>query len=253
MERPNQAAAHDVQKEVVNMDKLNLVKSIVGSMPATSVKAREFFISWSGVATLAYEGFSPVLLDIKEHIETGIPGIAQEKPGAKWPKTTLGALKNGVTCTRDDAYALRDICDEMNKKVAAEDIVFEICELAVVVFQCRSLEKRLMTAPIALRNREVPALDDTPPKEHLRKVERTMAQFARSTIDAYLKEGLQREGNREDHYRVTHIESTLVFDLLEQQPRYIQEFIDAVNLRLPGHYCWFAEKSRHMTVRGLTS
>ena len=81
---------------------LNIIKEIVESKPPTSVKPREFFIAWQGVPTLAYEGFSAILLKIKKEISDAVPGLRKENPGSLWPKTTLGALKDNIFLSFED-------------------------------------------------------------------------------------------------------------------------------------------------------
>jgi len=226
---------------------LNIISSIVELKPRTNVKAREFFIAWNGVPTIAYRGFSRTLLSIKAEIQRAVPGMKQENPGARWPKTTLGALRDDRTLSWSDAHALRDICDRFNGEVNAEPEL-EIQELSVVVFQCRSLERRLLTQPIRLSASKAP--HDASPKEHLDEVEETMACFSRERLLEYIPL-LQHAGNRESHYRATHIEPTLVFDLHKGKPKVVKEFTKAVDEALPGAYCWFDPRSLHMTVRGL--
>ncbi|MFV1958555.1 MAG: hypothetical protein ACC662_03985 [Planctomycetota bacterium] len=126
----------------------------------------------------------------------------------------------------------------------------EVSGLSVVVFQCRSLERRLLKRPFSLRDDEGTPSDHEPPEVHVRSVRSTMDQFSSARLPEYLPR-LQADGNRESHYRETHVEATLVFDLRNQQPKAIQRFIEMVDGELPGAYCWFRTESLHMTVRGL--
>jgi hypothetical protein len=233
-----------------HVDRFNIVRNVVAAKPFTSVKPREFFISWSGVPTLAYQGFSPTLVSIKRELETLIPGLKQDNPGSRWPKTTLGALRDGRTLSLGEVRTLREICDELNAGIR-EDGIIEVRRLSFVVSQCRSLERRLLTLPVALAPRDLPAEDDKPSQEELDRVEATMAQFT-EPLERYLR-FVQRDGNRESHYRTPHIESTLIFDLARQQPLYMAEFIDQVEARLPGRYSWFDRDCRHITHRGFAS
>lgn len=231
----------------MDTDPLNIIRSIVEPKPPTKVDPREFFIAWNGVPTLAYCWFSRTLLDIKLEIERAVPGMKQEKPGARWPKTTLGALRDDRTLSWNDAYVLRDICDQFKRRVNAEPEL-DVPQLSLVVLRCRSLERRLVTHPISLTGSV--QQDDAPPDEHLKEVKGTMAEFSRERLSEYIPR-LQAPGNRESHYRGTHVEPTLVFDLNESTPKVVEDFIKAVNEALPGAYCWFDPRSLHMTVRGL--
>ncbi|MBN2533925.1 MAG: hypothetical protein JXB88_13630 [Spirochaetales bacterium] len=222
----------------------HIISEIVHPRQKTRVEAGQFFISWNGVPTLAYRGFSPVLLDIKKEITTRLPCLKKENSGSKWPKTTLGALRDERTLSMDDLFTLRDICDSMNPLL--QNLTFKIDKLDIVIFYCRSLEQRLLTAPIPLAGQE----DTTPPPwEHLDKVSATMKQFARDCLSDYLPV-IQKPGNRESHYRDPFIEATLIYDL-EDIPEAVTKFREKVDQELPGMYCWFDDKSLHMTVRAL--
>jgi hypothetical protein len=229
---------------------LQILTSIIENQPATIVKPREFFIAWSGVPTLAYNGFSPTLLAIKREIEARVPGIKKENPGSVWPKTTLGALRDDKKLSWEEAVVLRRICDEFNREIERDNVTFKIEGLTVVLFSCRSLERRLSSTVIRLSGSN-DAVDHDPPASHLDEVESTMREFSESVLHRYWPDPL-RDGNRESHYRADHIEATLVFDL-KQQPSYIDDFIRSVDASVRGSYCWFAAESRHMTVRALAT
>jgi len=231
------------------LDEHNLLIAIVKTKPSTLVKPREFFISWSGVPTLAYQGFSPVLLGIKQEIEESFPGLKPEKPGSKWPKTTLGALRDGRVLSLKEARILRSICSDLRSEIAAE-APLPISRLTLVVFQCRGLERRLLTYPIPLRPASATSFEHEPPDDHLKVIEATMDQFREAKLATYLPR-IQAGGNRESHFRKLHMGVTLVFDLEDHQLKPIERFIQAVDTKLPNAYCWFTPQSRHMTVRSL--
>ena len=115
-----------------------IVKEVVEIKPRTIVKPQEFFISWSGVPTLAYQGFTKPLLDIKNELERRISGIKPENPGSKWPKTTLGALRDDKQLSLDDLFVLRKICDELNGVVSEKNIVFNINTLQLWSFNAEA-------------------------------------------------------------------------------------------------------------------
>ena len=229
-------------------DYMNIVPGIVSTHSPTSVKPGEFFVSWNGVPTLAYKGFSPTLLAIKKEIEQRLLGIKKENPGARWPKTTLGALRDDRTLSMGDAETLRQICTKFNDTIP--DTSFPISELSLVVFRCRSLEDRLLTHTIALAGSGTEPSMEECLKKHEQEVADIMDQFSSARLVEYFPK-LQEPGNRESHYRYTHVEATLVFDLPRKFIDFVSEFIHAVDKALPGYYCWFKEESRHMTVRGL--
>lgn len=69
-----------------------------------------FFISWHGVLTLAYRGFTPALLDLKRRLALAHPALSAEAPGSKWPKTSIACLKEGTTLTPEQFQTLRALC-----------------------------------------------------------------------------------------------------------------------------------------------
>ena len=233
----------------MHVDELNLLETILATKTRTWIVPRQFFISWNGVPTLAYRGFSPTLLDIKREIEERVPEMKPEYPGAKWPKTTLGALRDGRVLSMDDARTLLQICHDLKHEVGSE-AALEVSEVSAVVFYWRSLERRLVTHPISLRTDQSSFADHAPPQENLEFVDSIMSQFTEDNLVEYLPR-LQAEGNRESHYRSTHVEATLVFDIGNQLERLVQRFTEIVDRELPVAYRWFSPKSRHMTVRGL--
>jgi hypothetical protein len=229
---------------------LDVIKQIISAKPKTVVKPREFFIAWQGVPTLAYQGFSPTLLDIKTHIREKIPNLREENHGSLWPKTTLGAMGDGKYLTLEEASKLREICSQLNQHIDPHQHRFEIGSLSIVEFECRSLERRRDTYQVQLEG--TPGDNDDPTLEHAAFVHLTMEQFSADRLPEYLP-NLNREGNRVSHYQEDHVEATLVYDLPkpELQPPFIKQFQDAVDKELPGLYTWFEPKSRHMTVRAL--
>jgi hypothetical protein len=226
------------------MVKKQIIRDIVQSYTKTRVEAGMFFISWNGVPTLAYRGFSPVLLNIKQDISTQLPYLREENPGSGWPKTTLGALDDGITLSMKDLVTLKDICDAMNPGV--QPYVITIANLDLVLYSCRSLEQRLMTESIPLTGPQDPS---PPPQDHIDEVSGIMDQFSRNHLQDYLPY-VQKEGHRISHYREPVIEATLVHDLV-QVPSPVMEFRVEVDRQLPGLYCWFDDASLHMTVRAL--
>lgn len=230
--------------------RLETVTHVVSSCPATRMKPREFFVSWCGVPTLAFTGFSQYLLGLKSALETDVVGLGKENPGAKWPKITLGALRDGRVLSLEEATTLRNICDELQQAVEAEPFT-DISELSFVLFASRSLERRLLTYPVRLHGgaSELPDNSDAL-SEHLRFVDATMAQFARANLPQYLKE-LRLAGNREPHYRDPHAEATLVFDFAGRHPECVHNFRLTVEKALPSAYRWFDDDSLHLTIRGL--
>lgn len=232
------------QNGAITMTEKQIIRDIVQAHQKTRVEAGQFFISWNGVPTLAYKGFSPVLLDIKKAIASRVSCLQEENSGSRWPKITLGALCDDRTLCLKDLITLRDICDSLNP--ALHNCILKINKLDIVLFYCRSFEQRLLTESIPLADPE----DTSPPsRDHLDEVSVIMKQFSRDRLQNYLPD-VQKPGHRESHYRNPCIEATLVHDLT-MVPEAIHGFREEVDRKLPGMYCWFDDKSLHMTVRAL--
>lgn len=229
-----------------------IVREIVQAHQKNVMEMGEFFISWNAVPTLAYRAFNPILLKIKREIETKVPCLQPENPGSLWPKTTLGSLRDDKALSWDDTVELRQICDKFNPKL--NGLTLEIDELSIVLFHCRSLERRLSTENIPLSDPRCsqvssPNHNDEVVRKHVRDVVKTMDQFSASKLVEYWP-NIQKPGNRESHYRAPFIQATLVFDL-KAVPDAIRHFRKTVDQKLNGLYCWFEDKSLHMTVRAL--
>lgn len=207
-----------------------IAADVVGKAKRTKMELGQFFISWNGVPTLAYQGFTPSLLGVKKGIGDRLPGLREENPGTKWPKTTLGALRDDKTLSWEDTLKLRTICDSCNSKLQGLNV--EIDALSIVLFHCRSLERRISTQRVPLMD---PRETACPPQEELDTVARVMKQFAQSRLAEYFPK-IQQPGNRESHYRSPFVEATLVYDL-EKIPAPITQFRIAIDQALPGMYC----------------
>jgi hypothetical protein len=87
----------------------DLVK-ILESTSTSYVEPYAFFISWQGVLTLAFDGFPPAILDMKQRIAAQHPALPPESSGSKWPKSSLGCLRDGVTLTLEQFETLNELC-----------------------------------------------------------------------------------------------------------------------------------------------
>jgi hypothetical protein len=220
------------------------IQKLIAKHRKTRIIAHQFFISWHGVPTLGYTGFSPVLLHIKETLPTLLPSLKKENPGSLWPKTTLGALSHDKTLSLDELIILKAICEEMETKVKGE--IINIDHLSLVAFQCRSLEKRFSTISLPLSDPR----DTRPPMEaHKEKVDAVMDQFSRPRLPEYLEQ-VRKPGHRIHHYHKEYHEATLAVDLPAFLPA-ITLFQEKVDRMLPRTYSWFHPDSLHITIRGL--
>lgn len=231
---------------------LKILLRILRDRPITTLRPRAFFIAWSGVPTLVYAGFSPTLLRIKQALEAHMPGLCEENPGSRWPKTTLGALRDGHQLAWDDVLTLRDICDDVNRTVERSNTRLIVDTLTAVWAGSRSLETCHARTTVPLQ--PTPSIDTAPPPEpHRSRVEHTLQQFARPHLAQYWDD-LHCENNHARNYRTECVDPTLVHVLKKESApidAFIQQFIEQVDAALPGMYDWFAPYSRHLTVRTL--
>jgi len=85
------------------------LEDLVAATTACHLKPRQFFVAYHGVLTLAFSGFPPSLVLLKDqiakvifihiaskikHFKQNYPSLRPEYFGSRWPKVTLGALKD---------------------------------------------------------------------------------------------------------------------------------------------------------------
>ncbi len=105
----------------------NILSDIISSKAKTPVSPRGFFIAWSGVPTLAYKGFRPVLLELKKEISRKTPDLKPENAGSIWPKTTFGALRDNRKLSLQDTKILRKL-DSSPKVCVQLSVPFNVCK-----------------------------------------------------------------------------------------------------------------------------
>jgi hypothetical protein len=92
-----------------------VLEDIASRFGPTVVKVNEFFMSWNSVMTLAYACFTTTLIDIKRHLDSKL-SLQKENPGGRWPKTTLGCLRDGRQLTPEQVTRIRDLCTEFTNE-----------------------------------------------------------------------------------------------------------------------------------------
>jgi hypothetical protein len=127
-----------------------------------------------------------------------------------------------------------------------------VTALALTLFACRSLERTLAAAPLALA---LPADASRADEEARAAASATLAEFAAPGTprgDAYWFHA-SRDGSRESHYRGAASGATLVAPLPAGSVHAcgVAAFRAAVDDALPGLWVWFDDASLHVTVRGL--
>jgi hypothetical protein len=218
--------------------------NLVATYPQSYIQPNGFFIAWNGVPVLGYDGFSKAIWSLKAELNKSIPKLRTENAGSKWAGTTLGALLDNKVLSLAELQHLKEICLSFEPLFQQISPIL-VTELAYVLFENRSLEKYLLNVALPLKS----TIDSSPiPQSHLQETRLIHAQFEKDNLPHYLPM-VQRAGNRESHYKETHIESTLVIWIKE--PPIVQDFIAAVNRELPNTFAWFNPESRHITVRAL--
>eukprot|EP00887_Chlorella_sp_A99_P004960 scaffold4.g4960.t1 len=248
-----------------------------------------FFVSWHGVITLAYRGFPPALVDLKARLAVAHPGLPPERPGSLWPKTSLGALRDGAALSREQLAALLRICAEesaasfgaalapaagqwqQQQQGGGRPLVITVDMLEVALYECRSQERVLSCQQVWLQ----PRLDEAPPSGE--EQARVAGILAEPDHPGYY-EDVSREGGREGHYRGTHLGVTLVHPIAfssgaisggpERRPALKMRGLDELSDRgrllaavqrlrarveeeLPGLYAFFSDSSLHVTLRAV--
>eukprot|EP00192_Tetraselmis_astigmatica_P021737 CAMPEP_0117659398 /NCGR_PEP_ID=MMETSP0804-20121206/6412_1 /TAXON_ID=1074897 /ORGANISM="Tetraselmis astigmatica, Strain CCMP880" /LENGTH=292 /DNA_ID=CAMNT_0005466055 /DNA_START=74 /DNA_END=952 /DNA_ORIENTATION=- len=240
------------------------------------LKPVHFFVSWHGVLTLVYSGFPPPLVMLKQGIMDAFPSLPAENPGSKWPKTSLGCLKEGKRLSPEDLTRLNRICTSFSRALQGdEDLAVTVDILSIVMFQCCSLETRFCEMQVELSDAADQQgggrrIDEQPPSaEELACVDGVVGAASRAGYWYFAS----KDGNDEKHYRGPHHGVTLVHPLqctltsstssssaagkparmpsAAGLPELIEKFRAAVDEALPDMYTWFSPASLHVTIRGL--
>ena len=230
---------------------LQALTAQIANCPANLLLPKAFFVSWHGVMTLAYGGFSKCILDLKANLETKFTSLPAENEGSKWPKTTLGALNQGRVLTLAELASIRDLCDRHSDLLTADPSEhLKIDALTYVQYDCRSLERVSMTKTMHLKQKTAPEYE--PPDDHKNAVDSVLKQFAIENLANYIDK-VQKGGHRENHYRSYHPGISLIYQLplnTELIDR-IANFEKDLDSLIPNTYAWFNTKSLHVTVRSL--
>ncbi|BDA49980.1 hypothetical protein COCOBI_15-1080 [Coccomyxa sp. Obi] len=250
-----QATAQQAQETQEAKKGGDLVR-LLSSTSSCVLQPHAFFVSWQGVVTLAYRGFPPALVRLKQQLDAKHPGLPKENPGSKWPKTSLGCVRDKCRLAPQQLDTLLRICREESEILREDRLAsqgFLVDRAAVAVFECRSLERLVSWQEVAFSG-EVDMAE--PEAEETERVDRIMAEA--EAPDYWF--AASRDGNREGHYRGDHLGVTLAFGLpLEegnveaatQIGALIGRFRQRVDAELPGMYAWFGDSSLHVTLRGV--
>ena len=199
-----------------------------------------FVVAWSGVLALVYDGWPAPILELKSGL-ANLPSLPVEASGSKFPKTSVGALRDGLKLSPTDLAKLEAICGEESSSWAP----LPIGSLSLVLFRCRCLEKVLFRQEVVLRGSLIDA--------HPSIAEKNAAEAVVSeTREPDYFRHASRDGGRESHYRGPAGGATLVTFLGGKGPlAHIQRFCARVEEALPGMYNFFDPSSLHVTIRAI--
>jgi hypothetical protein len=141
------------------------VAAVATTCAPCELRPRAFFVAWSGVLALAFEGFPPAIASAKRALDATLgASLPAENPGSRWAKCTLGCLRDGVTLTREQLAALTRACarfedalrsptrrrirsddddddDDDEDATTANGGRVAVDRLSIVRYACRSLER----------------------------------------------------------------------------------------------------------------
>ena len=205
----------------------------------TFIDPGAFFVSWQGAMTLVFTGFPEPLRELKAFLNL-ISGVAEENFGSRWPKITLGCLKESITLEEDQFKKLTALAQEYGQRLQESGWRMPVDALRVVVLGNRQLSKRLIDYEIKLTN----PVDETGPiEEELLRIDPFLKQGILEG-EAFLKElrGVNVPGGRQSRSEEDHVETSLVCQAKDLPPA-VNEFKQAVDKLLPNYYVWFPEES----------
>eukprot|EP00775_Hariotina_reticulata_P011186 gene11186-11336_t len=250
---------------------------LVNNTQACMLQPYCFFVSWQGVLTLAYKGFPPALVSLKQQLTDFYPALPKESPGSRWPKTSLASLREGQRLTPDQLQRLNELCRKhssvFDTATLAEAQAVLVNSLSTLVYETRCCERIISRKQLLLA--EPADLAAASPEE----VARVQHVVAEADDDNYWYHA-SRDGNREQHYRSPALGVTLAHELAcfrpqqaaaaatasTQQgggggggsstwssvlPDIVRGFRAAVQEEFPELYAWFNEQSLHITIRAI--
>ena len=241
---------------------------IRGIVPTCRLIPSSYFIAWNGVIVLVYAGFPPPIASLKASLNDPSNGFPFRKEGfgSKWPKTTLGALRDDATpLTLEELARLRALCVEHASGLF--DLRVPLTSLSLVKYKARGLEagpeRKCSVIPLTASTRAVgsssssitspPLHNDQPSEEEASRVSSVLSEW--SDLDEYLPK-VNAAGSRMSTYREASPSGSTLVSFLELRPaselaKRLNAFRLAVEALLPARYAWLSDESLHCTVRAL--
>ena len=90
------------------------------------------------ICAVLCRGFPPAIMQMKKVLERMHPTLPKENPGSRWPKTSLGALRDKKRLTPHQLELLLRICREEGGVLQAGDLQpLEVNRAGLCIFECR--------------------------------------------------------------------------------------------------------------------
>lgn len=238
----------------LQIPELTPLEVMVKAAPSCYFEPFQFFVSWQGVLTLAYRGFPPSLAKLKQQLTAQSRALPPENPGSRWPKTSLGCLKEGRRLTPEQLRDLQSLCKRFSDDAKLQACRLRVSNAEVVLFECRCLESILHKHTLQLSDE----FDEAGPSPAEQEIVKNV--IAEADDPGYWF-AASKDGNRESHYRGNALGATLctcqgAFVEEESNPsaavaQVVAQFREQVDDILPDTYAWFSDTSLHITIRAL--
>lgn len=225
------------------------------------LRPRAFFVAWSGVLTLVFEGWPPPAARFKASLRAAHGAcLPAEDPGSRFPKVTLAALRASRTPLElDELERLLALCTELAPLVHAVPAV-PVSALSWTLWACGSHERLVARADMVLG---APTDEAHADDEHASYVQSVLAEA--TDVRAYLP-SVRKPGSIERYreLRLTPGASVVAFvgrgGVSHQDDgsvahahlwRVLAEFRRRVEAAVPGVYEWIDEHALHCTLLAL--
>jgi hypothetical protein len=237
----------------------NELESTFGSESTGMLIPKKFLISYQGVLVLAFEGFSKEMIEMKNIISTKTKTLNDENMGSKWPKMTIGCLKDDVILTRNEFLFLNEVIEKATKELLLKKWKpISLNCLSIVRFKCRDLLPSHCIDSINL----VSSVSTTFSQGTTESKAYVDERVIKETLDLetyYSKVCLP--GNRESHYLKPmsngKTELTSVFRIGDKKQQHeniqiIHDFQSMIEQTLgKDKYIFFDDSSLHITLRSI--
>ena len=148
----------------VHSDESDSLETIINDTPICFLKPKQFFVAWHGVVTLVFDGW-PEPINTMKHIIGSKIEIAKENFGSKFPKVSLGVIKDDIQMTKEMLNDVRKLCEKHTKNIENalnndNDIdnmksCFKIDKLNIVLYSNRCQESIICEKVVSLNQNHV--------------------------------------------------------------------------------------------------